>query len=146
MCPECYCIRNRVTPLFNRMHCLRRHTQYICGNCGRCICANYNKNGLQRWNFPFRSLSVAQLYLRVADHRFKKSCGIYKIIDEKRCFYKIFTNNEDLYLYLKKTGKKCLEMNPIFIIERYKEYPNTKIRRLSLDEACIYCFEKSQIL
>ena len=56
-------------------------------------CIEYDKNrGLQRWNFPFQSLSIAKLYLRSADYTMKKSCGIYEIKNNKetsygRCFY-----------------------------------------------------------
>ncbi len=38
MCEECYSYQNRITPLINPKECLQKHTQYICGTCGRCIC------------------------------------------------------------------------------------------------------------
>ena len=38
MCIECYSDNNRITPLLNPPDCLKNHTQYICGTCGRCIC------------------------------------------------------------------------------------------------------------
>ena len=38
MCEECYSDKSRVTPLLNPVECLKNHTQYICGSCGRCIC------------------------------------------------------------------------------------------------------------
>ncbi len=35
------------------------HTQYICGIYGRCICIEHDsKRGLQRWNFPFKTLEI----------------------------------------------------------------------------------------
>ena len=40
MCKECYCEENRRTPLLNPLECLKNHTQYICGTCGRCILLN----------------------------------------------------------------------------------------------------------
>ena len=68
MCEECYSDKNRITPLLNTLDCLESHTQYICGTCGRCICIEHDPNrGLQRWNFPFKSLEIAKLYLRTAD-------------------------------------------------------------------------------
>ena len=67
MCMECYVDENRITPLLNPLDCLENHTQYICGTCGRCICIEHDpKRGLQRWNFPFKSLEIAKLYLRTA--------------------------------------------------------------------------------
>ena len=74
MCKECYVDKNRITPLLNPLECLEKHTQYICGSCGRCICIEHDPNrGLQRWNFPFKSLEMAKLYLRTADYSMKKS-------------------------------------------------------------------------
>ena len=56
-CEECYSINNRSTPILNPRDCLENHLQYICGTCGRCICVNRTeKSGLQRWNFPFKTL------------------------------------------------------------------------------------------
>ena len=94
MCKECYVDQNRVTPLLNPVECLENHTQYICGTCGRCICIEYDPNrGLQRWNFPFKSLEIAKLYLRTADYSEKKPCGIYELKSENgRISYKIFGN------------------------------------------------------
>lgn len=80
-CPECYCHDPRATLLLNKEACLMEHTQYICGTCGRCICIEADsKRNLQRWNFPFKSLAIAQLYLRTADFTQQKSCGIYEIL------------------------------------------------------------------
>ena len=72
MCKECYSDNNRITPLLNPRECLENHTQYICGTCGRCVCIEHDKKrGLQRWNFPFKSLEIAKLYLRTADYTMK---------------------------------------------------------------------------
>lgn len=79
MCVECYIDQSRVTPLLHPLDCLREHRQYICGHCGRCICIEQTKNGLQRWNFPFKSLEIAKCYLRVADVTMQAPCGIYQI-------------------------------------------------------------------
>ena len=101
MCEECYADNNRITPLLKPLECLKKHTQYICGTCGRFICIEHDsKRGLQRWNFPFKSLEIAKLYLRTADYTMKKSCGIYEIKSSNgRVSYKIFTDTEELYGY-----------------------------------------------
>ena len=120
MCIECYSDNNRITPLLHPRECLESHTQYICGACGRCICIEHDKKrGLQRWNFPFKSLEIAKLYLRTADYTMKKSCGIYEIKDKNnRKRYKIFKNNDELEIYLNKNKNKiCEKMNPIFKVE-----------------------------
>ena len=145
MCIECYSDNNRITPLLNPLDCLKNHTQYICGTCGRCICIeNDPKRGLQRWNFPFKSLEIAKLYLRTADYTMKKSCGIYEIKNEKgRASYKIFPDNKDLELYLKNNkGKVCETMKQTFMVEEYKEYEETKVRKLKFDEIEKYMSER----
>ena len=117
MCEECYSSDNRVTPLLNPLDCLEIHMQYICGTCGHCIYIEQDPNRvLQRWNFPFKSLEIAKLYLRTADYTMKKSCGIYEIKSKNgRVSYRIFADCEDLRVYLKKTkiktAKRCLGLN-----------------------------------
>ena len=145
MCIECYSDNNRITPLLNPLDCLKNHTQYICGTCGRCICIeNDPKRGLQRWNFPFKSLDIAKLYLRTADYTMKKSCGIYEIKSEKgRASYKIFPDVKDLELYLKNNKEKvCETIKPAFMIEEYKEYETTEVRKLKFDEIEKYMSER----
>ena len=102
------------------------------------------KRGLQRWNFPFKSLEIAKLYLRTADYSMKKPCGIYELKNGNgRLSYKIFTGSEDLLLYLKKSrGKTCKDMKPIFMMEEYQEYTNTQIRKLTSDEIQKYMSER----
>ena len=145
MCRECYVDNNRITPLLNPLDCLENHTQYICGTCGRCICIEHDQNrGLQRWNFPFKSLEIAKLYLRTADYTMKKSCGIYEIRSRNgRLSYKIFVDQEELLVYLRKNKDKiCEMMAPVFRVEEYKEYPNTQIRKLTYDEIQKYMSER----
>lgn len=145
MCIECYSDNNRITPLLNPLDCLKNHTQYICGTCGRCICIeNDPKRGLQRWNFPFKSLDIAKLYLRTADYTMKKSCGIYEIKSEKgRVSYKIFPDVKDLELYLKNNkGKVCETMKAAFMVEEYKEYETTEVRKLNSDKIEKYMSER----
>ena len=142
---ECYVDENRITPLLNPLDCLENHTQYICGTCGRCICIEHDPNReLQRWNFPFKSLKIAKLYLRTADYSMKKPCGIYELKSENgRLSYKIFADKEELQLYLKKNkGKTCEDMKPVFTVEEYREYENTQIRRLTFDEIQKYMSER----
>lgn len=145
MCKECYVDQSRMTPLLNPLECLENHTQYICGTCGRCICIEYDPNrGLQRWNFPFKSLEIAKLYLRTADYTEKKPCGIYELKSENgRISYKIFASNEDLKLYLKKNkGKTCEKMASVFSVEEYQEFPNTQVRKLTSGEIQKYMSER----
>lgn len=145
MCLECYADENRITPLINPIECLKNHTQYICGTCGRCICIEKDsKRGLQRWNFPFKSLEIAKLYLRAADYTMRKSCGIYEIKNSTgRCSYKIFGTDKDLALYLEKNKDKvCESMKPVFTFGEYKEYKNTEVRKLSHNEIEKYISER----
>ena len=74
----------------------------------------------------------------------KKPCGIYELKNENgRLSYKIFADNEDLLLYLKKNkGKICRDMKPVFTAEEYREYPNTQIRKLASDEIQKYMSER----
>lgn len=145
MCIECYAEHSRVTPLLNPIDCLSNHTQYICGTCGRCICIERDpKRGLQRWNFPFKSLEIAKLYLRTADYTMKKSCGIYEIKSEiGRISYKIFASSKDLQLFLQKNrGKICECMALVFTSGEYKEYKRTQVRKLTPDEITKYMAER----
>lgn len=145
MCAECYVAESRATPLLNPRDCLENHTQYICETCGRCICIEHDpRRGLQRWNFPFKSLGIAKLYLRTADYSMKRPCGIYEIESEDgRLSYKIFADDEDLWLYLKgNKGKACYGMSPVFIVGEYREYADTQIRKLTPDEVERYLSER----
>ena len=103
-CKECYSNKKRITPLLKPRECLENHLQYICSTCGRCICINKTeKGGMQRWNFPFKTLDIAKLYLRTADVTMKTNCGIYEIVSANgRKSYKIFSNEAELQEYLKK--------------------------------------------
>lgn len=74
----------------------------------------------------------------------KKACGIYEIQSDKgRVSYKIFANNADLQIYLKKNqGKTCKDMKPVYIVKEYKEYPNTQVRKLTSNEIQKYMSER----
>lgn len=145
MCQECYVNNNRITPLLKPLECLEKHTQYICGTCGRCICIEHDpKRGLQRWNFPFRSLEIAKFYLRTADYTTKRACGIYEIKNSKgRISYKIFIRVEDLKGYLEKNKDKlCESMTAVFCMTEYKEYQNTRVQKLTSEEIEKYMTER----
>ena len=144
MCPECYSDNSRITPLLRPAQCLKAHTQYICGTCGRCICIEHDpKRNLQRWNFPFKSLDIAKLYLRTADYTVKKSCGIYEIKNKGgRISYKIFPGNDELKTFLDKNkDKSCEKMSPVFTAPEYREFPETAVRKLTEKEAEKYLDE-----
>jgi hypothetical protein len=143
-CKECYTDNNRSTPLLRRRECLENHLQYVCGTCGRCICIEKDKiRGLQRWNFPFKTLCIAKLYLRTADYSNKKCCSIYEIENlNGRKNYKIFVNENDVKDYLLKNKDKICKTNkPIFFISEYKEFDNTQIKYLSQQEVEKYLSE-----
>ncbi len=147
MCRECYAENNRITPLRGARECLEKHTQYICGTCGRCICIEKEpRRGLQRWNFPFGSIEDAKLYLRTAEYTRKRPCGIYKIESGTgRVAYKIFEGREELETFLRKNpGKLCQGMEPVFWTPVYKEFPRTQVRRLTEEEAAAYLRERDQ--
>jgi len=145
MCKECYSDKNRITPLLKPIDCLENHAQYICGTCGRYICIGSDpKRGLQRWNFPLKSLEIAKLYLRTADYTIKKPCGIYEIQSDKgRVSYKIISNLENLEIYLQKNkDKSCIKMIPIFSAIEYIEFSQTQVRKLKGNEIRKYMSER----
>lgn len=64
-----------------------------------------------------------------------------------RVSYKIFAENEDLLLFLKKNKDKvCKQMLPIFFVGKYKDYPNTEVRKLSTEEIRKYMSERESYL
>ena len=143
-CKECYSANSRATPLLNPEQCLSNHTQYICGTCGRCICIEKDsKRGLQRWNFPFKSLEIAKLYLRITGYCCQSTCGIYELKNEKdRKSYKIFASPSDLLSYLSKNKKIfCSKMQPMFQNPEFKIYKNTLIKKLNEQEINKYLDE-----
>ncbi|GGG03089.1 hypothetical protein GCM10010913_26040 [Paenibacillus aceti] len=147
VCKECYSDNPRITPILEPENCLKNHTQYICSTCGRCICIDRDdKRGLYRWNFPFKSLEIANLYLRTSEASCKDTCGIYEIIGKNnRVSYKIFHTEEDLENYLlKNKDKSCRDKKPAYISEQYIESPNAQIRKLNPDEIEIYLKEQKQ--
>ncbi len=101
------------------------------------------KRGLQRRNFPFRTADIARLYLRTADHTLKRVCGVYEIKDDKgRVSYKIFGDENELSEYLKKNKNKVCSGSAVFSAGRYREFPDTQVRRLSAAETVKYLSER----
>ncbi|WP_400208999.1 hypothetical protein [Candidatus Methanomassiliicoccus intestinalis] len=146
-CKECYTSKKRITPLLKPRECLENHLQYICSTCGRCICINRtDTSGLQRWNFPFKTLDIAKLYLRTAEVTTKTNCGIYEIkCANGRKLYKIFSNKTELQEYLKKNkNKTCDTMTPIYQRPVYLEFDNSEIRRLNNEEVEKYIQEQKE--
>jgi hypothetical protein len=47
--------------------------------CGRCTCINSNIFRKYRWQFPFKILEIAKLYLKAAEIMVQDVCGIYEI-------------------------------------------------------------------
>ncbi|WP_010234616.1 hypothetical protein [Clostridium arbusti] len=147
ICKECYSKNSRITPLLNPEQCLENHTQYICSTCGRCICIEKdNKRNVYRWNFPFKTLEIAKLYLRIAEVVCKDVCGIYEIVGKNnRISYKIFHTEEDLKNYLSRNKDKfCKNEKPVYISKKYIESPNVQIRKLNKEEIKIYLREQKQ--
>lgn len=145
ICRECYSDNSRITPILKPKDCLENHIQYICSTCGRCICINKDeKRGVYRWNFPFKTLEIAKLYLKAAEVICNDICGIYEIVGKNnRVSYKIFHNKDDLEKYLLKNKDKiCKEKEPIYISKQYRESSNAQIRKLTDEEIKIYLNEQ----
>lgn len=146
-CIECYASDNHATPLLGKRECLENHEQYICGTCGRCICCQKDdKRQLRRIDFPFKSLEIAKLYLRVADHHYHESCGIYEIIsDSKRKSYKIFINEQSFENYLTKNKKKtAAKRQALYQKADYQKFPYTETRKLKPEEIEVYLKNSSR--
>lgn len=144
MCNECYSNQPRITPILKPEKCLSNHMQYICSTCGRCICIDKDETrGLRRWNFPFKTMEIAKLYLRVAEVSTGKCCGIYEIISDKgRKSYKIFEDKETAENYLTKNKGKQYSMRIIYQTEQYREYKTLQIRKLDDSEIEKYLREQ----
>lgn len=115
--------------------------------CGICICIDQDdKRDVYRWNFLFKTLEIAKLYLKTAEVSCKDICGIYEIIGKNdRISYKIFHTKEDLEKYLSKNKDKlCKDMKPVYISKEYVESPNVQIRKLNKQEIEAYLKKQKQ--
>ena len=109
MCVECYVDKSRITPLLNPLECLENHTQYICGSCGRCICIERDPNRLlQRWNFPFRTVEIAKLYLRTADYSTKNHPHVERGVFHIRA--------QPLFLATRPTRKRFCQLRSLSLL------------------------------
>ena len=127
----------------------KKSYQYICGTCGRCICIEKDsKRGLMRWNFPFKTLEIAKLYLRVAEYCYQSNCGIYELKNNKdKKSYKIFTSQPNVLSYLSKNKKiSCFKMQPVFQNSEFKFYKNTLIKKLNEQEVSKYIIEMKNMI
>ena len=58
-------------------------------------------------------------------------------------YYKIFPEEADLLLYLKQNRDKvCKQIALVFCVGKYKDYPNTEVRKLSTEEIRKYMSER----
>lgn len=140
-CIECYATDPTATPILGKKDCLENHEQYICGTCGRCICCQKDPiRQLRRIDFPFKSVEIAKLYLRVADQLQQAPCGIYEIISQTgRKSFKIFVNDQAYADYLSKNKKKTTNHNQaLFRHGKYQGFPKTEIRKLNQPEVDAY--------
>ncbi|MDF9825265.1 hypothetical protein M2475_001721 [Breznakia sp. PF5-3] len=143
MCKECYSEDARITPLLNARECLEQHEQYVCSTCGRCICIAKDQNrGLYRWNFPFKTLSIAKLYLRAAEVASNKCCTIYEVKNHKsnRISYKIFADQWIAEEYINKNTTKTIV--PVYKNEAFQTFDKHQIRMLTKTEVTKYLEEK----
>jgi hypothetical protein len=145
-CPECYSDNPRVTPILDPEKCLKTHRQYICASCGRCICAEVDRNNEFRARFPFKTLEIAKLYLRAAEAIYGGPCEIYEIqYKNGRIFYRIFENKEDLKDHLSKNpDQECGNMTPLYRSAAYSPVALNQMRKLSSQEIDAYLMEKQE--
>lgn len=121
------------------------HEQYVCSSCGRCICAEADSQNKYRIKYPFKSLEIAQLYLRAAEAIYQGPCEIYEIeYSNGRALYKIFNNKEDMLAYLKKNPmQSCPSEEPLYRTSSYNPHEKSQVRMLKTDEIAKYLEEKN---
>jgi hypothetical protein len=143
-CAECYSDDPRVTPILDPEKCLKTHRQYICSTCGRCICAEVDKNNKFRARFPFKTVEIAKLYLRSAEALYEGPCEIYKInYKNGRIFYRIFKNKDDLREHLRRNpDQECETMSPLYKSPAYLPPALNQMRKLASKEIEAYLEQK----
>jgi hypothetical protein len=146
-CPECYSPNSRATPLHGAVDCLTHHTQYICSTCGRMICIETGIAGKRRARslMPFKSLTEAILYLRVAEILLNNRCAIYEFIDRRgTARYRIMENDQAFEDYLRKNPQsRCKQKKPIYCSTASRPVKPGQIRRLTYTEVVQYLSEKN---
>jgi hypothetical protein len=145
-CPECYSDDPRVTPILDPEKCLSTHRQYVCSSCGRCICAEVDRNNKFRARFPFKTLEIAKLYLRSAEAIYGGPCEIYKInYKNGRIFYRIFRDRKDLREHLSRNpDQECEKMLPLYQSQAYSPVALNQVRKLASKEIETYLAEKKE--
>ena len=143
-CPECYSDNARVTPIMDAESCLRSHTQYICGTCGRCACVDIDKFGKRRAELPFKTLAIAAYYLRAAEVIHRSTCGIYEILDErKNAFFMIFPNKVEFQRYIASNPSwRARSPEPVRHSRAYRACGETQMRKLTPAEIARYIAEQ----
>ncbi len=143
-CPECYSDDSRVTPILDPEKCLKTHRQYICSTCGRCICAEVDRNNKFRARFPFKTLEIAKLYIRSAEAIYRGSCEIYEIkYKNGRIFYRIFKNKQDLQEHLDRNpDQMCEKKTALFKSSGFSPAMGNQMRNLTPREVNTYLEEK----
>ena len=143
-CPECYSDDARITPILDPEKCLKTHRQYICSTCGRCICAEVDKNNKFRARFPFKTLEIAKLYIRAAEAIYGGACEIYEIVYKNgRVFYRIFKDKADLREHLERNPDQlCEKKVPLFRSPGFNPAKGNQMRKLSQKEIDTYIEEK----
>ncbi len=144
VCPECYSDDSRVTPILDPEKCLKTHRQYVCSSCGRCICAEVDRNNKFRARFPFKTLEIAKLYVRAAEAIYGGSCEIYEIkYKNGRIFFRIFKSRQDLHEHLDRNpDQMCEKKVPLFKSSKFSSAKGSQMRNLTPQEVNIYLEEK----
>jgi len=141
-CPECLSPDARVTPLRGAVACLTNHLQYVCGLCGRCTCIQDNAAGLYRWNFPFRTRSEAQAYLRSAQIVTSSECLVCQFKSKRgKAIYRIFASKKKQLAYLDKHPETVLLLDSTQAGDRTGLPNEPCVRRLSKKEVKAYLAE-----
>lgn len=144
VCEECYGEDPRETPYEEEVKCLQEHTQYICGTCGRCICLERDTRGLQKWNYPVKTLPQAKSLLRTADYSEQTNCGVYEVTSiAGRIFFRIFVDDHGFEEYLRfNPVRRSTKVRAVFRRQGFRNYPHTQIRKLTPAEVERYLKEK----
>ena len=126
--------------------CLKEHTQYVCGTCGRAICIDKGINGKYRVVLPFKTLQIAKYYLRAAEIVHNSTCEIYELSDDdQRKFYMIFKDRNTLNAYLKKNKRYTLiQQDPLFTSPLFRQFHTQQCRHLNDNEIKTYISERGR--
>lgn len=147
-CPECYSDKPRITPILEPELCLKNDLQYICSNCGRCMCVDTKRTTGARCLQPFATLDMAMLYLRSAEVIKGAACEIYEIEDSKtkKTSFIIFAGQKDLTEFLgKNPGKFSKKSEPKYRSQKYSQPKREQVRKLSELEIQQYILDQKRM-